>query len=86
MMKDFIEDAERWDLEPKINMLVVDKQNRVHTLPFEKSFKILGCNLQSNTEDARQFGREKSKCKHGLVERCEDPHMQRHALESETVG
>ena len=38
---------------------------------------------ESSGEDVRMLGRKDARCKQGLVERCEDLHEQRCAVESE---
>ena len=78
-MKDLVEAAERWDMEPNPASLwwtsmcadeMVDDitiSTGRHQIPFEKSFRFLEYAFQSSRKEARLFGRKNATCKQGLV-------------------
>ena len=90
MLKDLIQELERWDLAPKPASFMVEKFDRsIDTktgrcrFPFEvKKPDPRVCHELSGV-DARVPGRMDAKCKQDLVERCEDLQKERCAVDSE---
>ena len=90
MLKDPIQEAERWDFEPKPATLwwtstytsEEKKDVRRHRIPFGEHFKTLGFSMNREGQ-TRLLGRKDAKSKQSLVGRREDLQKQRRAVEGE---
>ena len=94
-MKDLIEEAETWDLEPKhaslwwtstdagekMDDMTTTTRTGLHKSPVREEVQDSGTHLESGHEDAGQLGCDDVERKPGLVERCEDLQKQRRTVE-----
>ena len=96
-MKDFIEEKERWDLEPrpvslwwrstcadeKKDDIKIMTRTGVHKLPFEKKFKILGYTFNQARRTQDNLEKRMQSANKAWWQRCEDLQKQRRTVESE---